>query len=440
MENALFMLPTVRQGARRAAVACTARAPRALPSHLFSSSAALLEQKSEEQEALLDAAERIAAKSAEVNERTGSPPNEKAVDLSALDRLRPRAVNQRRSAQMSAVGHELRVRRTQWNKAMRDVTASFSLQQLQSLAKQAELPGINHTTSKRTIVPIILEKYFGMKNPTRAEMLGMQQGIQRYLPLTPHELFLVALQHDKLLEQARAAGVKLSLVRSDEEHAIRFTGPQSGVEELLVWLADFKQSICTDVLTHFATVPTAIERLVSNASRCAVRSHAGQTLLSYVHESDMERAKMLLYDYAGTADAPLLHEENEATPLAFAASGALDLFRQARLARAPHERLIGTGMPFELPIVSAEPGWETTQRADFGHVAFARGERQSAVFIPGLPPACLDMSGPLSESVRLTYRADNGVLLEASYDVPTATLTSVSWIRREHHLVTVPYG
>ena len=156
----------MRQGARRAAVACTARAPRALPSHLFSSSAALLEQKSEEQEALLDAAERIAAKSAEVNERTGSPPNEKAVDLSALDRLRPRAVNQRRSAQMSAVGHELRVRRTQWNKAMRDVTASFSLQQLQSLAKQAELPGINHTTSKRTIVPIILEKYFGMKNPT----------------------------------------------------------------------------------------------------------------------------------------------------------------------------------------------------------------------------------------------------------------------------------
>lgn len=421
---------------RRALRLCVL-ARRAAP---FSTSIPRLERASSEaKEALNDAAMRIAARSQGPANDESATDSDTSVDLAALDRLRPRAIQQRRTGKISSVGAEMRMRRAQWNKVMRDVSSSFSLQQLIALAKEAKLPGVTNTTSKRVVLPIILEKYFGLKDPSRAEQLGTQQGSQRFLPLASHELFHAAQLHEPMLTRARAAGVKLSLISSNGVQAIMLNGPQSGVEELLVWLSDMKLSISTSIVPAVTTVPPPVARVISHASRCYVWRRGNETVVSHMWPRDKERATMLLCDYIRSIDSPPVHMPVGADSLPFAPPGTLDLFLQARFARTPHVRLVGAENPFELPQTAPMPDWEAKQRADFGHIVFDGGaEAGTVAFIPGVPPAWLDTSGPVSESVRLTYRDSDGQLMEASFDVREPAFKGATWLRRQNQLVPVP--
>ncbi|WFD33573.1 hypothetical protein MCUN1_000386 [Malassezia cuniculi] len=405
---------------------------------LFAASSRSLQQDldDDKEAALLDAADRIARRSEAALQKTID--DSAQVTLELLDRLRPRELPMGPS-KMSSVGYEMRLRRAQWNKVFRDVCGSFSLDQLVSLAKQAGIPRVTRSMSKRTVSTVLLEQYFHMKNPSRVESLGTQKGTRRELPVEDHEMFLISLQNEALLDKTRNAGVKVSFGESESGHSMLLTGPFSGVEDIVSWLSDFKQSVSTATLANI-TVPEHETELISRACRCYVRTSRNATFVSYTNPQDFERARIILHDYSGSVHDPILHIPQNAQPIPFAPPGALSLVQWSRLSNAPHSRWIGSEEPLEIEPAASQPGWDTHERADFGHVVFPENNASDALFIPGVPPACLDMSGPLTESVRLMYHAQDGNLLEATYNVQNGAFEGANWLQRSRRLVPVPHA
>lgn len=228
----------------------------------------------------------------------------------------------------------------QWERTRARINASFTRNQLASLARAAKLPGsYARTVRKDELVRRIMVHRFGMEDARERADREKREELEKrsvHIGFRPSEMYLLlARGSSKVRQEASKAQVailpqapaKASAQQDGSSEKLGFwiRGKDQGIERMTKWVSDFKATIQhreeVVVLSAEARdaeisdpavsemLPAELVRFISQLSRCFMEASPIQngkvTLsLAYLDERDAQKAVLLLRQYhAESAEA-----------------------------------------------------------------------------------------------------------------------------------------
>lgn len=226
----------------------------------------------------------------------------------------------------------------QWERTKSRIAASFTRDQLATLARAAKLPGsYAKTVRKDDFVRRIMVHRFGMEDARERADRERREELEKrsvHISFRPAELYLLlARGSGKVRQEASKASVAIlpqappqetDQGEATEKLGFWIKGKDQGIARMTTWVETFKQSIKTreeEVVLSSAdatstdaaageVLPPELVRLVSQLSRCFMEASAVQNgrvklSLAYLDELDAQKAVLLLRQYQAESAAAM---------------------------------------------------------------------------------------------------------------------------------------
>ncbi|CCF47933.1 hypothetical protein NDA11_002201 [Ustilago hordei] len=263
--------------------------------------------------------------------------------LEYLDSLKPRAIRYQMEPQHSrrdnsnpfSKASKSNPEDKRWEKMKARINASFTRDQLLSLARAAKLPGSYSTkVRKDDLVRRIMIHRFGMEDARERADREKREELQKqsvHISFRPAELYLLLARGSAKVRQEASKAPVAILPRAPKKEAEQagnaseqlgfwIRGKEEGIERMKNWVQSFKQSIKTKeeqvtLLSGDAqaasgeALPQELVRFLSQLSRCFIEASPIQDgkvklSLAYLDERTAQKAVLLLRQYhAENADA-----------------------------------------------------------------------------------------------------------------------------------------
>lgn len=220
----------------------------------------------------------------------------------------------------------------QWERTRSRINASFTRDQLATLARSGKLPGsYSKKVRKDELVRRIMVHRFGMEDARERADRERREELQKrtvHLSFRPAEMYLLLSRgSSKVRQEAGKAQVailprvpKEAVDVGNDQLGFWIKGKDQGIAQMTKWVENFKQEIKTrkeEVVLSAGdkdaaagdVLPAELVRFISQVSRCFMEASPIQngkvTLsLAYLNERDADKAVLLLRQYqAETAEA-----------------------------------------------------------------------------------------------------------------------------------------
>ncbi|KAJ1030100.1 hypothetical protein NDA16_001013 [Ustilago loliicola] len=307
-------------------------------------------QKEEQPRSSKDTSSKAAGKSVLIEEVADAEPT-----LEYLDSLKPRAKRFQREQHRSRrdnrnpfakVSSKANSEDKDWERTKARINASFTRDQLLTLARAAKLPGSYGTkVRKNDLVRRIMVHRFGMEDARERADREKREELQKQsvlISFRPAELYLLLARGSAKIRQEASKAQVAILPRAPKKEAEQggatneplgfwVRGKDEGIARIRNWIESFKQSIKTnqEEMTLLSTdaqaasgeaLPQELVRFISQLSQCFIEASPIQDgkvklSLAYLEDRAAQKAILLLRQY---------HAENAEAMKRIGAAALLD--------------------------------------------------------------------------------------------------------------------